>query len=137
MFYSQNMSDIRRFYLDAWNKYLNKLPLSSLEQQICQVLEQHSEYQKWLNESFLETTFDNENPFLHLGLHLAIREQVQTDRPLGIQEAFFSFVKKHPQLSNHESEHVFMDVLAQFLWQAQQQQKAPDEQLYLNACLAL
>jgi hypothetical protein len=27
---------------------------------------------------------EGENPFLHMGLHLALREQIATDRPAGI-----------------------------------------------------
>ena len=84
MFYSQNISELRQFYLDSWKKYQNKETLSSLEQQISQVLENHPEYQKWLNEQYLDTQFHfetyGENPFLHMGLHLAIQEQIQTKR---------------------------------------------------------
>lgn len=137
MFYSQNISELRQFYLDSWNKQLSKQTLTPIEEQICQVLHQHPEYQKWLNPQYLETTFDRENPFLHMGLHLAIKEQIQTNRPTGIQEIYFQFVKKNPLVSNHEVEHIFMDVLARTLWEAQQHQQAPNEELYLLACKAL
>ncbi len=141
MFYSQNISELRQFYLDSWNKYQNKEMLSSLEQQICHVLENHPEYQKWLKEEFLETHFHSEtfgeNPFLHMGLHLAIQEQIQTNRPVGIQDTYFDFVKKNPHLSHHEVEHIFMDQLAKTLWDAQQQKKTPDEQVYLLSCKGL
>jgi hypothetical protein len=137
MFYSQNISELRQFYLDSWNKQLSKQTLTPIEEQICQVLHQHPEYQKWLNPQYLETTFNRENPFLHMGLHLAIKEQIQTNRPTGIQEIYFQFVKKNPLVSNHEVEHIFMDVLARTLWEAQQHQQAPNEELYLLACKAL
>jgi hypothetical protein len=141
MFYSQNISELRQFYLDSWVKYQKKETLSSLEEQICQVLENHPEYQKWLSEQHLETQFHHEiygeNPFLHMGLHLAIQEQIQMNRPSGIQEIYFEFIKKNPHLSHHDVEHIFMDVLAKTLWDAQQQQRPPDEQIYLLACKGL
>ena len=35
------------------------------------------------------------NPFLHISLHLAIIEQVQTNRPFGINEAYYKLVNKY------------------------------------------
>ena len=141
MFYSQNVNELRQFYIDSWNKYLKKEQLSSLEKQICHVLENHPEYLKWLNEQYLETKFHFEvygqNPFLHMGLHLAIQEQIQTNRPQGIQETYFEFVRGNPQLSTHDVEHIFMDILAKTMWDAQQLKKSPDEQAYLIACKGL
>ena len=141
MFFSQNVSELRQFYLDAWQKYQQKQALSPLEQQICHVLEHHPEYQAWISETHLTTNFHpelyGENPFLHMGLHLAIQEQIQTNRPQGIQDIYFAFIKKHNYLSIHDVEHQFIEILAQTLWEAQKNQKAPDEQAYLLACKQL
>ena len=57
------------------------------------------------------------NPWLHMGLHMAIREQVATNRPHGITEI-------HEQLAAragdaHEAEHRMLTVLAEALWEAQ------------------
>jgi hypothetical protein len=141
MFFSQNISELRQFYIDAWHKYQERETLSPLEQQICHVLENHPEYQSWLNENYLTTNFHpevyGENPFLHMGLHIAIQEQIQTNRPQGIQEIYFAYIKKHTHLSIHEVEHQFMEVLAKTLWEAQRSQKAPDDKAYLEFCSAL
>jgi hypothetical protein len=71
-----------------------------------------------------------ENPFLHMGLHLAIREQVATDRPPGINEI-------HEKLSArlgdaHAAEHAMLEPLAEALWEAQRSGLMPDEQVYLE-----
>ena len=57
------------------------------------------------------------NPWLHMGLHLAIREQVATNRPAGIAEV-------HAKLAAHaggahEAEHRMLEVLAEQIWEAQ------------------
>ena len=141
MFFSQNVAELRQFYLDAWQKLQSKQELSGLEQQICQVLQQHPEYHSWLKENYLDTQFHpevyGENPFLHLGLHLAIQEQVQTNRPPGIQEVYFNLIQQHPHLQVHDIEHQMMEVLAKTLWDAQKNQVAPDDKAYLLACRKL
>jgi phage pi2 protein 07 len=141
MFFPQQISELRQFYLNTWQKFQQKQELSALEQQIAQVLSEHPEYHSWLNEENLDMTFHpeihGENPFLHMGLHLAIREQLQTNRPLGIREIYFAYVKKNNHLPPHEIEHIFMDVLAKNLWMAQRLQQAPDEAVYLKDCQQL
>ena len=71
------------------------------------------------------------NPFLHMSMHSAIREQVSIDRPPGVAAV-------HRQLSSrvgrHEAEHRIMECLARMLWQAQSTGSMPDEQGYLE-CL--
>ena len=61
---------------------------------------------------------ESENPFLHLGLHLALREQVATNRPLGIAGVFQRLVSKYGDPL--EAEHQIMAVLSEWLWRAQQ-----------------
>jgi hypothetical protein len=65
-----------------------------------------------------------------MGLHMAIREQVATNRPAGIAEV-------HRKLSErlgaaHEAEHAMLEPLAETLWDAQRQGRMPDEQAYLE-----
>ena len=138
MFFPQQLSELRQFYLDAWRKFKQKQTLSPLEQQIAEVLQSHPEYQTWLKEEHLDLKFHpdlhGENPFLHMGLHLAIQDQLQTDRPQGIRAIYFSFTQKHSELSSHQIEHAFMDILAKNLWMAQRDQCAPDEAAYLRDC---
>jgi hypothetical protein len=132
MFYSQNFKELREFYLNSWNKYLNKQALTDLEKKICQVIEMHPEYQKFISNQYLETDFQGPNPFLHLSLHLALQEQIQTNRPFGIQSTYLKLVQKHQDV--HQVEHALMEILEYTLWQAQKDNKLPDEKAYLKAC---
>ena len=121
-------------YADAWRKAQGAEVLSPLEAQIAQVIEDHPEYQSALSDEAREASFTPEagktNPFLHMGLHLAVRDQVATDRPPGISNIFQQLVKKYSK--THEAEHRMLDCLAETLWEAQNQNGPPDEQKYLE-----
>jgi hypothetical protein len=65
-----------------------------------------------------------------MGLHLAIREQVVTDRPAGIARIHQDLTRRTG--SAHEAEHAMIEPLAQALWEAQRSGCAPDEQAYLE-----
>ena len=126
--------ELRAFYLEAWRKRRERLPAEPLEMQVADVIEQHPEYHALLEEGpdALERDWTPEggesNPFLHLGLHLAVREQVSTDRPGGIAGVYRSLVA---QLGRHEAEHRMAECLAEALWHAQRNHAAPDEVSYL------
>ena len=123
-------------YLEAWRKFTARAPLEPLEAQLAAVIAEHPEYITWLEsgESPLSAEFTpeggRENPFLHMGLHLAIREQVATNRPAGIAEIH---QKLSARLGNaHTAEHAMLEPLAETLWEAQRQGRMPDEQAYLE-----
>ena len=70
------------------------------------------------------------NPFLHMGLHLALREQLATDRPAGIRSVHTALAQRLGDL--HEAEHRMLDCLAETLWHAQRGGTPPDEAAYLE-----
>ena len=121
-------------YIDAWQKSQAGEFLTPLEAQIAQVIDEHPEYQSMLDMELIDTTFTPEggtsNPFLHMGLHLAIREQVATDRPPGIASIFKKVL--HKAGDRHAAEHRALDCLAETLWEAQKCNEMPDEQAYLD-----
>jgi hypothetical protein len=126
-------------YIDAWRKSAAGEIMSPLEAQIAQVVSDHPEYQEMLTPEALEESFTPEggktNPFLHMGLHLAIRDQVATNRPPGIAAIFKDLVAKagDPQAGDpHVAEHKMVDCLAETLWEAQGRNAAPDEQQYIE-----
>jgi Domain of unknown function (DUF1841) len=136
LFAGEGREQMRRRYLEAWRKFSAGEPLEPLQGQLAGVIAEHPEYIGWLEsgEGALAAEFTPEggrgNPFLHMGLHLAIREQVSTDRPAGITAI-------HRQLatrtgSAHEAEHRMLEPLAETLWEAQRSGLAPDEQAYLE-----
>jgi hypothetical protein len=70
------------------------------------------------------------NPFLHMGLHLGLREQLATDRPAGIAQEPARLTRR--LASAHTAEHRMVDALAETLWEAQRAGRAPDERAYLE-----
>jgi hypothetical protein len=121
-------------YADAWQKQCDKKPLTPLEAQIAAVVEWHPEYHADVTAGELDKDYTPEggqtNPFLHMGLHLSIREQVATNRPPGISAVFSALAAK--TVDAHAAEHQMIDCLAETLWEAQSQNTAPDEQKYVE-----
>lgn len=121
-------------YGDAWRKAQAGDLLSPLESQIVRVIEDHPEYLADVTGEDLERSYTPEagrtNPFLHMGLHLALRDQVATDRPPGIRETFSRIAARTGD--RLAAEHRAIDCLAETLWEAQRANAAPDEQAYLE-----
>jgi hypothetical protein len=126
-------------YVDAWRKSCTGEILSPLESQIAQVIQDHPEYQTAMTSDTLEESYSPEggktNPFLHMGLHLAVREQVATNRPQGIADVFEQLLAKTGD--RLAAEHQALDCLAEALWTAQNNNTAPDEQAYLESLVRL
>ncbi len=138
MIFGQDRLELRKTYADAWQKYCDKQPMSALEAQIAAVISEHPEYQDTVASPELDRDFTPEggetNPFLHMGLHLGLREQVATNRPAGIAEIFERLAAKAQ--SAHAAEHQMIECLAEALWEAQSQNRAPDDRQYME-CLRL
>ena len=138
MLFGQNRDELRRFYIQAWRKYRDKSPLQPLEALICEVIALHPEYHTMLADEQLALTQEfspdagQSNPFLHMGMHIAIREQLSTHRPAGIAAAYDALVKRLGDI--HEAEHHMMECLGQTMWEAQRSGTPPDEAAYLE-CL--
>jgi hypothetical protein len=120
-------------YAQAWTKRCGGEVLSPLETQIADVIADHPEYHAAVGGD-LGRDFTVEggetNPFLHMGLHLGIREQIATNRPAGIATVFDKLAAKSGDA--HAAEHRMIDCLAETLWEAQSQNRPPDESLYLQ-----
>lgn len=136
MFYGDTIQETRHMFFTSWEKYQQQKIMTPLENQIAQVILAHPEYHQLLEQprSYQEHSYYPElgeaNPFLHMGLHLAIREQVATDRPQGISKLFSKLViKYHDPLA---VEHLMMDQLAECLWLGQKNHQPPDEIHYLE-----
>ena len=110
--------------------------LDPLEKIIAHIISQHPEYHEVLNnqESSLERDYLPEvgqtNPFLHMSMHIAIHEQLASQRPEGIVDVFRSLTARLDDA--HEAEHRMMECLAEMLWQAQRDNTLPDEGVYVE-----
>lgn len=136
VFGGQSREQLRQMYLDAWRKYTARQPLEPLEAQLAAVIAEHPEYIPLLDAGPQALNADyapesgQANPFLHMGLHLALREQVATDRPAGIARVHQALSRRLADA--HAAEHAMLEVLAETLWESQRFARAPDEQRYLE-----
>lgn len=127
----------RRVFVDAWRKHSEGTPLEPLEHVIVTVIQAHPEYQEILADpDVLERDFPGEgsraNPFLHMGLHITLVEQITSDRPAGIRALYERLRRGFNDA--HELEHAMMQCLAGSLGEARDEGGLPDEKRYL-ACL--
>jgi len=134
-FENQSRADLRAVYVGAWRKHCAGLPLEPLEAQIVDVITDHPEYYPLFNDPEVALTKDfspksgHTNPFLHMAMHLAVRDQVATDRPAGIRSAFETLLRRRDKL---DAEHAVAEHLAEMIWQTQRSGLPPDEQVYLR-----
>jgi hypothetical protein len=131
----QDRDQMRMFYSQVFLKHLNRNPLEPMEQMLLNVILLHPEYHDLLKEP--STAAQQEygiehgqtNPYLHMGMHIAIREQASIDRPAGIAALHARLVSK---LGESDAEHLMMDCLGTMLWTSQRENQPPDEQAYLE-----
>ncbi len=127
--------DLRRVWQQAWQKAQAGHLLTPLEALLEGVLRLHPEYhaallqddalaREWRPES------GESNPFLHMGLHVALREGLAADRPAGI--AALALRLTHDSGDRHAAEHRLMDCLAETLWEAERNGMPPDESAFLE-----
>ncbi len=135
MFYGDQRDETRQFFFTVWEKMQIKAPLLPLEAQIASVLDWHPEYHGLLSKDHnKEADFTIEqgqsNPFLHMGMHLALREQLGTNRPIGLQAIHQQYCATLGD--EHDAEHQMIETLGEILWEAQRNNQAPNEQRYLQ-----
>lgn len=137
--FGNDRDGLRAAWREAWQRHEQRLPLEPLQAQLVDLLQAHPEYHGALglkgamlagghSESEGEATA---GAFMHLSLHLALREQLGTNRPAGIRTEHERLARKRGE--PHAAEHAMIEVLARTLWDAQRAGRAPDERDYLEA----
>jgi Domain of unknown function (DUF1841) len=137
MLFTQDRETIRKFFAETWHKAQIRLPLEPMEAIAADIIGQHPEFHELLiDPDALQRDYQADlgegNPFLHLSLHVAVHEQVSTDRPAGVRAAYQFLLGKLQNI--HEVQHRMMECLLESLWQAVQENRAPNEASYLE-CL--
>lgn len=135
MFYGNNRNDVRRMYFTAWHKAQQKSVMEPLESLIADVIQAHPEYHSFLNNADnIDKDFPIEhgqtNPFMHMGMHMAIKEQLSVDQPLGIRDVYQQLMVRHQD--EHNVEHQVMECLGKVLWEAQANNQLPDMIKYMQ-----
>ena len=135
MFANLSRDEMRELYRAAWRKFRKQQTLTPLDKQIVAVISEHPEYHVIVESAAPDLANYSPrsgqlNPWLHMGLHLAIREQVSTNRPHGIADVHARLTR---QLGDaHEAEHRMLETLAEQLWEAQRGNRPPSELAYLE-----
>ena len=142
--FNPSREEVRDFLFESWRKFCAQEPLIGMEAEAAAVIAAHPEYHAMLTDhaAFLDRYRDRDyppefgetNPFLHLSMHLSIREQVSIDQPTGVREA-------HAGLSTALgdallAEHEMMECLAEMIWQSQRHHVPPDATAYVHALKA-
>ena len=140
MFAGLSRDELRAMYRAAWRKFKQQQTLTPLDKQLVAIVSEHPEYHVIVESAASDLANYSPrsgqlNPWLHMGLHMAIREQVGTDRPRGIAAAHAALARRLG--SPHLADHAVLEKLAETLWDAQRHGRAPDEQAYLEAVRSL
>lgn len=127
---------LRRIYFDAWQKHLAGSLLNPMESIIVDLIQNHPEYHPLFEtpqhyENIEQEKFTLEsNPFFHLGLHIAIKEQVMMDKPLGVRALYHTLLRRFG--NELQAEHQMIPALTQTLMSyLQKEEEAHD--FYMSA----
>ena len=136
-----NRDQGRQMFFKAWEKHKNQQILEPLESLVVSIIQLHPEYHAVIENPEASQDKDyfpemgDTNPFLHMGLHIAIREQLSINQPPGIKEQYNRLLSKHQD--EHAVEHMIIDCLAQAIWEAQRNHTMPDNHAYLSCLQSL
>ena len=132
----ETRDDARGFFIRVWAKMRGGELLEPLEGLVAETIAAHPEYHAVLADPQRALAEDSEiaggmsSPFLHMGLHIALVEQLQTDRPPGIKAIYRELLTRSGD--PHAAEHRMMEYLADELWHAGQAGRPPDAEAYLR-----
>jgi hypothetical protein len=132
-----NREQLREQFINAWEKFRNRAPLEGVEAALAEVIREHPEYHSLLDDRDRALTAEfppeigQSNPFMHMAMHLSIREQTAIDRPPGIRAIHRRLSARHGAL---EAEHRMLECLAEVLWDSQRRGTEPDTAVYVD-CL--
>ena len=141
--FAETRDETRNFFHAVWSKISASEALTPFETIVADVIKKHPEYHKPLDtivndplDSNQANDFINrDNPFLHMGLHIALVEQLQSDRPKGVRRVYSQIIDNllaEDANSLHEAEHGIMQCLSDTLWTASRNGQTPDENIYLE-----
>ncbi len=135
--FSQDRKKHREFLSQSWQKYTNDKTLEPLEKQLVSIIEIHPEYHDLIGN--IESEYFPEqgkvNPFLHINLHLALRDQLSLNQPKGVKEVYQKLIKHHKDF--HVVEHLMMECIAEMIYISQKNNTTMDQVSYLKCITSL
>ncbi|MBA4267091.1 MAG: DUF1841 domain-containing protein [Comamonadaceae bacterium] len=134
--FSPTQADVRRFFCAVHAKSTQDQPMEAIETLAAQWIAEHPEYHGELGDVDVALARmgtaapENDNPFLHLSMHLSISEQCSIDQPPGIRQAVELLTARRGDL--HMAHHEVMECLGRMLWESQRSGRPPDGQAYIE-----
>jgi hypothetical protein len=115
-------------------KFQNNEGLDPMEFQLVEIIKLHPEYHHLIQTTDAEyfPEHGQVNPFLHINLHLALREQLSINQPIEVRLAYDSLLEKIKD--PHEVEHTLIDCIAEMIFSAQKNHSSFDYENY-KRCL--
>jgi hypothetical protein len=138
MLYGTDRNQLRGVFFNAWERYRQGDALEGAEQTIVAVALAHPEYHTLLDDPDRNRDRDyspelgESNPFLHMAMHIAVQEQLDTDSPTGIRSRYHRLLRSAGD--EHDVQHRIMECLGETIWQSQRTGTPPSEPDYLD-CL--
>jgi hypothetical protein len=139
MLLGQDRRQVREVFFRAWRRHREGQALEGVESLIVGVTLRHPEYHPLLDDPGHAEDRDylpeagRANPFLHLGLHIAIEEQLALDQPRGIRAHYRRLLAR--LADEHAVQHHIMECLGEWLWRAGREGAPAGETAYLD-CVA-
>jgi hypothetical protein len=134
--FSPSQADVRRFFCAVYAKSQSGQAMEALEQLAAQWMDEHPEYHATFADldqalaNMGNSSEGQDNPFLHLSMHLSISEQCSIDQPPGIRQAVELLTARRGDL--HQAHHEVMDCLGRMIWESQRAGRPPDGQAYIE-----
>ncbi len=133
--FTPSPADVRRFFCTVYQKSQSGHALEAIEEIASRWMDEHPEFHTELSDldaALLRAEtlkIGEDNPFLHLSMHLAITEQCSIDQPRGIRQAVELLTARRGDL--HAAHHEAMECLGQMIWDAQRAGTGPDGNAYI------
>ena len=134
--FNPSHADVRRFFCSVFAKSQSGQAMEALEQLAAQWMTEHPEYHASFADvdqalaDMGQASETQDNPFLHLSMHLSISEQCSIDQPPGIRQAVELLTARRGDL--HEAHHEVMECLGRMIWESQRAGRPPDGQAYIE-----
>ena len=124
--------DSRDFFYQTFAKMQQPAELNHLELMTSEIIKMHPEYHQFLKQPNLfhnkdfHTSDHLLNPFLHMGLHLTLKEFMILNQPEGIGNIYRQFCIIHSD--QHEAEHAMIDCIQVIIHEAQYHKKPLEQE---------
>lgn len=135
--FEPSQADVRRFFCGVYQKWQQQAPMEAMETLAAYWIALHPEYHATLADldqalaDMGNPKSGQQNPFLHLSMHLSISEQCSIDQPRGIRQAVELLTARLDDL--HTAHHQVMESLGQMLYESQRSGRPPDPNAYIHA----